>query len=287
MRPALIHYTDNIYGGRFDGDGVPMVGTPEGLHHMPVNVLQYGFMLHANWRETRDLATLRTLEKCLEALEKQKSEQDSICVWWHRTHQPKYDIPPPWASAMVQGEAISFYLRMHQALERRSLLDTAWGAYRFLTVPWSEGGVRRHDDDGHLWFEEFPSKRPPSVLNGFIYTLFGLYDLYRVTADGSVKEDIDACLETLRANLHRFDTGYWSIYDLQRRELVRYYYQKNVHVPQMAVLHQLTGETIFSEYRRKWETQVTPLNYLFVQLMYRVKPRIDHLQRIWHGTGKR
>jgi len=287
MRPALVHYTNNIYGGGFDADGVPMCGAPEGLHYMPVNVLQYGFMLHADWLESRDQATLRTLENCLRVLEELKSERDGARVWWHHTHEPKYHIRPPWASAMAQGEAISFYLRMYQALGRSSLLDSAWGAYRFLAVPWSEGGVRRHDEEGNLWFEEFPSERPSFVLNGFIYTLFGLYDLYRVTGDAAVKGDVDACLRTLLVNLHRFDAGYWSTYDMQRKELVRYYYQKNVHVPQMAVLHRLTGEAIFDEYRDKWERQITPLNYLFVQLMYRVKPRLERLRCMWHGTGSR
>ncbi len=285
MRPALVHYTRNIYGGAFDVDGVPMCGAPEGLHYSPVNILQYGFMLHADWLENRDPASLRTLENCLCVLEKLKSERDGCHIWWHQTYEPKYHIRPPWASAMAQGEAISFYLRMYQALGRSELLDSAWGAYRFLAVPWSEGGVRRYDDQGNLWFEEFPSERPSFVLNGFVYTLFGLYDLYRVTRDADVKADINACLQTLLVNLQQFDTGYWSTYDLQRKELVRYYYHKNVHVPQMDVLHRLTGERIFADYREKWQRQITPLNYLFVKLMYRVQPRLQRLERMWHGTG--
>ena len=283
MRPARVHYTHNIYGGGFDERGVPMCGGPDGLHYLTVNVAQYGFMLHADWLESGDPETLATLEACLDVLDRTKSESGDACVWWHHHYEPKYRIHPPWASAMAQGEAISFYLRMYQALGRASYLETAWRAYRFLAVPWADGGVRRYDEDGNLWFEEYPSEKPSYVLNGFIYTLLGLYDLYRVTGSAEVKEDIDACLRTLSANLHRFDAGYWSLYDLQRKELVRYYYQRNVHVPQMAVLHRLTGQAIFDEYRRKWERQITPLNHLFVQVMYRVKPRLDRLRRAWHG----
>ncbi len=287
MRPARVHYTNNIYEGGFDERGVPMCGGPEGLHYVPVNIAQYGFMLHADWLETRDLTTRATLEACLDVLDGIRSVEGDAVVWWHHHFEPKYRIRPPWASAMAQGECISLYLRMAQALNRPSWVDTAWGAYRFLRRPWSEGGVRRYDDGGHVWFEEFPSETPSLVLNGFIYTVLGLYDLYRVTDDAEVKRDIDACLETLAANLHRFDAGYWSLYDLQRRELVRYYYQKNVHVPQMAVLHQLTGRAIFDKYRRRWEGQITPLNFLFVQVMYRVKPRWDRLRRAWHGDDRR
>jgi hypothetical protein len=179
---------------------------------------------------------------------------------------------------MAQGELISLYLRLHQALGRPTLLETARKAYRFMHVPVEEGGVRRRDDQGNLWLEEYPSKEPSLVLNGFIYALFGLYDLYRVERDPEVKAEIDACLGTLVTRLRDFDSGYWSNYDLQKRELVRYYYQKNVHVPQMAVLEALTGDPVFGFYRKRWQRQLTPLNYLLVQIMYRVRPRVDRMR---------
>ena len=95
--------------------------------------------------------------------------------------------------------------------------------------------------------------------------------------------DIDRCLLTLKRNLHRFDARYWSLYDLQRRELVRYYYQKNVHVPQMAVLHRLTGNPVFGDYQRRWERQLTPLNFMLVHVMYRIKPRLERFRASRHG----
>lgn len=284
MRPARIHYEPNIYGGGFDAEGVPMCGGPEGLYYSPVNVVQYAFMVHADWMETRDAQTLRTLESCLAVVEDLKSEHGDATVWWHHLPDAKYGTSPPWASAMAQGELISFYLRMHQALERPSLLETAERAYRFLQVDVADGGVRRTDHDGNLWLEEFPSEPPSFVLNGFIYTILGMYDLFRVTGREDIKDEIDRCIRTLVENLHRFDTGYWSTYDLQKRELVRYYYQKNVHVPQMDVLHRLTGDPIFEHYRSKWARQVTTVNFLFVQFMYRVKPRMDRLRSLWNDN---
>lgn len=282
MRPARVHYEPvNIYGGCFDERGVPMVGGAAGLRHMPVNIAQYAFMLHADWLEHGRADTLQTLENCLSVVDDMKSEHGDTTVWWHHEYEHKYGLTPPWASAMAQGEMISFYLRMHQVVARDALLDTAVRAGRFLRVDFADGGVRRLDDNGDLWLEEYPSERPSFVLNGFIYSLLGLYDLYRVTGDPTVEEDIEACLQTLRNNLHRFDVGYWSTYDLQRQELVRYYYQKNVHALQMAVLHGLTGEAVFDKYRRRWEAQVTPLNFALVQLMYRVKPRWDRVRRLW------
>lgn len=277
MRPAIIHYTENIWGGKFDENGVPMCGGVDGFIYFPINIAQYGFILHAEWLETKSENTLETLINCISVLESLKSEKNGTFVWYHHHYEAKYKIDSPWASAMAQGEVISFYLRMYQILKSDFLLDTAMKAYEFLKFDYKDGGVRRIDENGCLWFEEYPSNPPSYVLNGFIYTIFGLYDLYRVTQNSDVKKDIDLCIETLKCNLHKFDAGYWSYYDLLKKELVRYYYQKNVHVPQLEVLYLLTNESIFEKYKRKWEKTVNPINYLFVQIMYRVKYRFSFL----------
>ncbi len=279
MRPARVHYTQNIYGGKFDKNGVPMITNTEGrLDYFPINIAQYGFMLLGDYIEEQKADTLATLKNCLAVLENIKTEKGDTAAWYHNHYETKYKIKAPWASSMAQGELISFYLRMYQLLGEEYLLDTAIKAYNFLKIEYKDGGVRRYDENNDLWFEEYPSDPPSYVLNGFIYTLFGLYDLYRVTQSKEVKTDIDLCIKTLKNNLPKFDTGYWSIYDLQKKELVRYYYQKNVHVPQLKILHILTNEDIFKKYADKWEKTVNPINFLLVQLMYRIKPRV---QKLW------
>lgn len=281
MRPALVHYTDGTYGGDFDEHGVPRIPWgKQGQIYYPINVAQYGLMRHAEWIETHDPTALGTVGRCVDKLEELKSEDDQTCVWWHRVAEPKYGIDPPWASAMAQGEAISLYLRLYQETKEESLLTTARRAFYFMhTVDAGNGGVRRTDENGYLWLEEFPTDGGSYVLNGFVYAILGLYDLYRVTSDEAVMADLDRCLATLEANLHRFDAGYWSLYDLHHSELVRWYYQKNVHVPQMAVLHRLSGREVFQHFHRRWESQLSGLNFLFVRLMYRVRPRWRRLMK--------
>ncbi|NSW45958.1 MAG: hypothetical protein HPY79_09115 [Bacteroidales bacterium] len=282
MRPAMVHYTQNYYDGKFDDQHVPMIGINGRYEYFPVNICQYGFMLHADWLEYQDENKLKNLFACIERLEKLKHETEQWAVWYNNFDDKKYNIKAPWPSAMAQGEVISLYLRVYQITQNSSLLETAWKAYQFMNVDVKDGGVKRIDKDGHLWYEEFPSEPPSYVLNGFIYALFGLFDLYRVTGNIMVKYNIDACLETIRQNLPRFDAGYWSYYDLQKQELVRYYYQKNVHVPQLKILYLLTQEKIFEKYYKKWEKNITPINYLFVKLMYRVRPRVRKLKKcLW------
>jgi heparosan-N-sulfate-glucuronate 5-epimerase len=273
MRPARIHYTKNIYGGDFDQNGVPYCVFQEVKRYLPINIAQYGFMLHADYLSSKNEIIFCRLKNCVEKLVELATITPERCVWWHEFDNGKYTIPAPWASAMAQGEVISLFLRYYQLTQEEEYLNLSLKAFHFLKHDVSNKGVRRYDENNYLWFEEYPSTPPSYVLNGFIYTLFGLYDLFRVTSDPGVKEDIDACIETLKTNLHRFDAGYWSYYDLYKKELVRYYYQKNVHVPQLEVLYLLTKESVFLKYKMKWERTVNPFNYALVQLMYRILPR--------------
>jgi hypothetical protein len=275
MRPSIVHYTENIYDGTFDDKHVPMCGDGNGgFYYSAVNICQYGFIIHANYLENENNDDLKILINCLNKLESLKLENDKIAKWENNYFNPRYKLNPPWISAMDCGEVLSFYLRLYQLLNDENLLTTSYKIFNFLQIDVNEGGVRTRDKNGNLWFEEYPSNPPSYVLNGFIYTVFGLYDLYRVSNDSRVKSDIDECIETLKFNLHKFDTGYWSKYDLLHKELVRYYYQINVHVPQLMVLFELTKEPIFENYGKKWKNNLTFFNYFFVKIMYRIQPRL-------------
>lgn len=280
MSEALIHYTDGIFGD-FDENGVPMIGWGQEADYYPCNIAQYGFILYEVWRRDQSLRDyFDKMQACLKWFELNKEKFRETYVWRQTKADSHYGLKPNWASAMTQGEVISFYLRMYQLNGDEHLLNTAIKAYDFLQFDVKDGGVRRFDADGNLWLEEYPTEQPSLVLNGFIYAVFGLYDLYRVTKLERVKKDIDSCVKTLKENIDKYDTGYWSLYDQMHGELVKYYYQKNVHTPQLEALFDLTGEEIFERLAKKWKKTVNPLNFLFVQMMYRILPRARKLKSL-------
>ena len=45
----------------------------------------------------------------------------------------------------------------------------------------SGGGVRAVFMDKYEWYEEYPTNPPTFILNGFMYSLLGLYDLKSVS----------------------------------------------------------------------------------------------------------
>jgi hypothetical protein len=52
------------------------------------------------------------------------------------------------------------------------------------------------------------------VLNGGIFALWGLYDTAVGLGDPTLRREFELGLDTLADNIHRWDTGAWSRYDL-------------------------------------------------------------------------
>jgi len=82
-----------------------------------------------------------------------------------------------------------------------------------LRKPVRAGGARAALGGGPF-FEEYPTEPPSFVLNGGIFALWGCYDVGLGLDDTPAAEDFTAGVDTLAGNIERWDTGYWSLYDL-------------------------------------------------------------------------
>lgn len=86
-------------------------------------------------------------------------------------------LEPGWYSAMAQGHAMSLLSRAYSQSRNPLYLRAAYRAINPFLVPSSEGGVLTYLFGQHPWYEEYPTVPPSFVINGFMYALFGLYDL--------------------------------------------------------------------------------------------------------------
>lgn len=86
-------------------------------------------------------------------------------------------LEPGWYSAMAQGHAMSLLSRAYSRSRNPLYLRAAYRAINPFLVPSSEGGVLTYLFGQHPWYEEYPTVPPSFVINGFMYALFGLYDL--------------------------------------------------------------------------------------------------------------
>ena len=87
-----------------------------------------------------------------------------------------FPVSPPWYSAMAQGEAASLLVRAAAEFGEAELARAAVRASRSLLD--SGSGLVSQTDAGPV-LQEYPTEVPSHVLNGWMFALWGLYDVGR------------------------------------------------------------------------------------------------------------
>ena len=252
------------FHGILDEDGVPKINLAGKWHYRSVTIAQYALSLHdslalpemADQRRAIELRLRRQLDALAGLIETDGDRRGFAVVSWDDAKYPQ--LRAGWVSAMYQGNIVSALLRGWQLFGEDRWRDLAGLAFLVMGTPLAEGGVcfrAPHADGEDFWLEEYPMDPPSHVLNGYIYSLWGVLDWARVTGDATAWLWWRQGVETLKRHLPEYDCGYWSVYDLRYRELTSIYYQNNIHVPQMQAMYALTGEALFDEYGDRWAAQ--------------------------------
>jgi hypothetical protein len=185
-------------------------GEPE-VHPLHVVSTQWGLSAHEHWLHTEREEWLASAVRAGEHVLREMGEDGALV---HREPYPhSYRLEPPWLSAMAQGQAASLLVRLHAATGDERMAEGALRVLRPMSVPSSEGGVQA-ELHGGPFLEEYPTQPGSYVLNGGIFALWGLRDATVALGDSGAGALFEAGLNTLAANLHRWDTGWWSRYDL-------------------------------------------------------------------------
>jgi len=111
--------------------------------------------------------------------------------------------------------------------------------------------------NNNYFYEEYPSKEPSFVLNGFIFSLWGLLDLYIVGNNKCVEELYNKGLQTLENNLYLYNIKgiCWSKYDLypfKISNIASIFYHK-LHVEQLKAMYNITQKPIYKDIYTRWE----------------------------------
>lgn len=251
----------------FDPDGLPQVRHPgvKRLYHNAITIAQFGLSClqkyHAAGQEKdrcKALASAAWLAK------NAREWHHGILAWIYDIEFDFYGPPAPWISAMAQGEGISLLLRAHQLEPSEDWLQIAKGAMHAFQYPVSAGGVCEHFPDGSIIFEEYPTQPPSHVLNGHVFALLGVYDFAEFSGEPGARQLLEKGLSAIRNNWGKWDTGFWTRYDLHpTRRLASRMYQK-VHVRQMATLGRLFDDQLLINVAKRWQRMLrNPLNNSF------------------------
>ena len=218
------------WDGPVDDEGLPL--TPFGGAPVPFPTTRLQKALgHWDRALLKEGDVSRELDLFMQIAEWALSAQDSEGGWpvWPLIGS---SAATPY-SALVQGQAISVLARAADHSGRSDLLDGARRALSLALTPVAAGGVRREGDEGPI-LEEFPHDPPLTVLNGWVFGLFGLHDLSLIESDARLDETLERTVPRLASRLPRFDAGYWSRY-VEEGTIASPFYQR-LHIAHMAAL---------------------------------------------------
>jgi heparosan-N-sulfate-glucuronate 5-epimerase len=211
--------------GDVDEQGLPVLHTLSGFLHFPTVLFQKGLGHWDRWLQSGrcDREQLRSF---LAIVEWTIAAQDERGGWALPYAETRY-------SAMTQGEGISLLCRAYSLGDHVDCLDRAARAASLMLTSASEGGTARRSGDG-LVLEEFPSDPPKTVLNGWIFALYGLYDLCLIRDEAETCSTLRLTVRTLAKRLRSYDAGYWSYYDSAEAIASPFYHR--LHIAQLRSL---------------------------------------------------
>lgn len=161
---------------------------------------------------------------------------------------------------MGQGHALSVLSRAYYHSGDVKYLNAAIAGLKPYSVPSSKGGVLTSFLNKYSWYEEYPTNPPSFVLNGFIYSLLGLYDLLKIAPQGQADlatELFDDGIVSLKSMIMLFDMGSVTSYDLRHftlgiaPNLARWDYHAT-HINQLLLLGKLLNESLFTVTAERW-----------------------------------
>ena len=224
-----------------------------GKQYNPIAIAQYG-LGHYN------LCVEGTKKSCKEFLKMadflvntlEKNEKNKY-VWYHHFDWDYHGkVLAPWYSGLAQGNGISLLLRAYATTGDKKYLKTAELASESLFAPLKDGGCTYTDLNGFKWIEEIIRVPPTHILNGFMWALFGVYDLYLLTKNEYHKNAFEDYTKTLRHNLRIFDAGIWSYYDASEDKMLASLFYHRLHIIQLRILYKMTKIDTFRNYAEKW-----------------------------------
>ncbi|KAL7305243.1 hypothetical protein TKK_0002628 [Trichogramma kaykai] len=169
-------------------------------------------------------------------------------------------LEPGWYSSMGQGHALSVLSRAFYNSGEPKYLEAAIRGLQPFHVLSAKGGVAAYFLDKYVWYEEYPTTPASFILNGFIYSLIGLYDLKSVASGKDAKDAeqlFNRGMTSLKNMLTLFDTGSGTTYDLRHFTLkiapniARWDYH-STHVNQLLLLNTIDNDPIFLTTAERW-----------------------------------
>jgi heparosan-N-sulfate-glucuronate 5-epimerase len=231
----------------------PMLGRTERAVH--VAAAQWGLGAYERYLAGEGEEWLHAACVCADDLVDTQEQEGPLMGGWLHTQPFMHTFPlnPPWFSAMAQGEGASLLVRVYVETGAERYAQAARRALLPLEVDATDGGVRALLG-GSSFPEEYPTTPPSFVLNGAMFAMWGLYDVGLGLAEPRTLDAFHEAVDTLAENLHRWDLGYWSRYDLFPHPVanVASSFYHDLHIKQLRMTHLIAPRPELAETAERW-----------------------------------
>jgi hypothetical protein len=234
-----------VWTGEVDGDGIPVNTLSDGRKvQLPIVLAHKALGHYDRWLiDNKVEDRTQFLALCKWFIDNQ-DEKGGWGTWKRLTAQDEMIY-----SAMTLGEVLSILLRGLQIDKILSFERTIDRAISLFTTPVEQEGVV-YFEKNNVFLEEKPSYPRNTILNGWVYALFGLYDYNLVFDNDKVKDIFELTIDTLARSLPDYDSGYWSYYDTDKRLCSSFYHK--LHLSQLEALILISDNHAFKKYYQRW-----------------------------------
>jgi hypothetical protein len=253
-----------------DREGLPKSVYLGKAYYNPVTLSQYALSLYGRYLKG-EKNQLKPFRAAVEKLLTMQSPDGGFSYPIELHHQSP-PLKPGWRSAMAQGQVLSVLSRAHRVFKDPRYLRAGDLAMSNLQKSVRKGGTRSTLADldpslsHYVWFPEYPYEKIIYTLNGYMFTLIGLYDWSRVgaTTSPTAQKDFEAGILTLEKVIPYYDVDGYSAYDLGHMQQDKHPYvppsYKNIHIHLLHGLNSLVSSPVLKHFEATWTRKVDALN---------------------------
>ncbi|MGL4730056.1 MAG: D-glucuronyl C5-epimerase family protein [Clostridium sp.] len=252
---------------------LPMVKYGEEYYYNPVTLAQYGLAVYGEYLDNK-----ATKEEFLRVVDKLLTLQDENGAFLYNFSWRYYlndkDYEPGWVSGMAQGQALSVLARAYHITNDEKYIIAGEKTLNYMVTDVEDGGVKTNlgyiDDKlkNNIIFEEYISDIPSYTLNGFMFSILGLYDWSKIENETATKLEAEVyfkeSIDSLKKILKYYDIGGFTAYDLGHltREDRQPHIAPNyhgVHIYLLNALYSITNDAELLKYKELWESYVSDI----------------------------
>lgn len=237
------------YMSNFELDSVGVV-LEDGQYH-PTAIGKIALKAIDNYKNTKSEYSKKVFLDQVQWAETNFYETENYGFWYFTEPAPLYKLEAGWTSAFSQGILLNACLEAYRLTKEEKYAILIEKALKGFMVPIENGGFMRYWDKYELWFEEYSTERPSRVINGTMYGLVGVYNVYKALDSELAGKIFESGVNTIKNHLHEYDAKYTSRYSLAdwKDEVSLEHYHEG-HVIQLLWLYKVTSEPIFKKYAK-------------------------------------